>query len=209
MSYKISAFSFSSSPDSMNTRGLKLMNNAGIGFDLLRDMSDYNMPICNSNRCDGQVPDSVRNFDDDLRDSDILIFAIPECTGHYSGVFKNAMDWLVVKSYMNNSLGTTYGFSNKPVILMTFSPAKEAGDRHFNMTRELLQKMGARVIHSFVKNDCWKNLYPKHYKFVQKECSFISSFSNQFEPYEEVEVRQWQNTDELQKLYNDWNKQWK
>jgi NAD(P)H-dependent FMN reductase len=209
MSCKISAFSFSSSPDSMNTRGLKLMNTRGITFHTLKDMGDYNIPICDSNKCDGLVPDSVKKFDEDMQNSDVIIFAVPECTGHYSGVFKNAMDWLVVKSYMNNSLGTSYGFSNKPVILMTFSPAKEAGNRHFDMTRELLQKMGAKVIHSFVKNDCWKNLYPNNYKFVEKECNFISAFSNKFEPYDEVEVRQWQNTDDIQKLYDDWNKLWK
>ena len=209
MSCKISAFSFSNSPDSMNTRGLRLMDTRGLKFHKLKDMGDYNIPVCNSNKCDGQVPLSVKKFDSDMQKSDIIIFAVPECTGHYSGVFKNAMDWLVVKSYMNNSLGTTYGFSNKPVILITFSPAKEAGDRHFDMTRELLQKMGAKVIHSFVKNDCWKNLYPNNNDFVAKECSFITTFSNQFEPYEKMEVRQWQNTDDIQKLYDDWNNKWK
>lgn len=209
MSYKISAFSFSASPDSMNTRGLSLMDKAGLTFDIFKSMNDYQLPICDSNKCDGDVPDSVKKFDEDLRKSDILIFAIPECTGHYSGVFKNAMDWLVVQSYMNNSLGTDYGFSNKPIILMTFSPAKEAGGRHFKMTAELIEKMGGRVLHTFVKNDCWKNLWPKNYKFVERECSFVSAFAKGFKPYKDKIKQEWKDNQEVQRLYEDWNKQWK
>ena len=71
-------------------------------------MTDFDMPICNSNKSDGNVPQSVNKFVDVLNNADVLVFAVSEATGHYSAGFKNAMDWLVVKSKFNAKLGTNY-----------------------------------------------------------------------------------------------------
>ena len=84
------------------------------------------------------IPKKVEELDNKLKESDALVFSIPEYTGHYSVGFKNLMDWLVVKAYYNADLGQKYSISNKPVYVITFTPAKKGtGDRHFDMTKEL------------------------------------------------------------------------
>ena len=67
-------------------------------------MNDFNMPLCNSNKSDGNVPEGVNKFIKVMRDADILVFAIPEATGHYAAAFKNAMDWLICESKFNSDI---------------------------------------------------------------------------------------------------------
>ena len=61
---KIIAVSFSYAPNSMNLRGLKLMDHY-LKFDSIYGMLDFNMPMCNINRSDGEKQcsrnDSMRN----------------------------------------------------------------------------------------------------------------------------------------------------
>ena len=76
---KITGISFSYAKNSMNTRGLTLMD-----LDSVHDMSDFDMPICNVNIADGNVPPSVHNFIKVLQDADILVFAIP----HFTHIFQ-------------------------------------------------------------------------------------------------------------------------
>lgn len=209
MSYKISGFSFSYSTESMQTRGLQLMKNY-INFHNCKSMIDYGIPICNSNVCDGFVPKSIEQFDRDLSETDILVFAIAETTGHYSCGFKNAMDWLVVKSQYNNSLGTSYGFSNKPIFIITFTPSYKSGNRHFDMTSHLLQdKMGGKVIKCFVKNDCWNNLVPNNKYFIKQECDYILNYSKTWNGTKRLEVKEYADANNWLKKYIKWNNKWK
>ena len=204
----ISAFSFSNNLDSMNTKGLLMMNDH-IKFNVCKSMSDYNMKLIDTNDVDGRVDDGINEFDKDLHDTDVFVFAVPEHTGHYSAVFKNAMDWLVVKSNMNNNLGTSYGFSHKPIILITFTPSKKAGNRHFDMTKHLLEKMGGNVVKSFVKNDCWDNLYRENMSFISEECKYINEFKKDLVTIEKHESKQWKNKDDMISSYNNWKDKWK
>ena len=209
MSYKISAFSFSHSVNSMQTRGLQLMNKY-INFHTCKSMIDYDISICNSNVCDGVVPKSIEQFDNDLNDADILIFAIAESTGHYACGLKNVMDWLVVKSQYNNSLGTSYGFSNKPIFIITFTPSYEAGNRHFDMTKHLLQdKMGGNIIECFVKNDCWRYLVPDNKNFVKTECNYILDYANTWTRLEKIEQKKYADVNQWLERYTEWNNKWK
>ena len=66
-----------------------------MGLDYVYDMTDFNMPICNKNSADGKVLARVHNFLKVIKDAEILVFAIPEATAHYSAGFKNAMDWII------------------------------------------------------------------------------------------------------------------
>ena len=52
---------FSYADNSLQTRGLKLLNDKQLFTDMY-EMLDFNMPVCNSNKSDGQVPDSVNKF---------------------------------------------------------------------------------------------------------------------------------------------------
>tara|TARA_B100000085_G_scaffold23300_1_gene19585 strand:- start:31 stop:609 length:579 start_codon:yes stop_codon:yes gene_type:complete len=190
----ITAISFSYSDDSMNYRGLKLMNHF-LNFD---NLIRINLPICNSNKPDGETPKEVHELDDKIRKSDTLVFAIPEYSGHYSVGFKNFMDWLVVKSNYNADLGQDYCISDKSIYVITFTPSKPgSGDRHFTMTKELIEKLGGKVKKMFVKNLCWENLLPTNYSFIEKECKQImrKTMKN--------EVGGWINK------FNDWDDKWK
>ena len=162
----IIGISFSYAKNSMNTRGLKLM-----GLDDVYDMTDFNMPICDVNKSDGKVLARVHNFLNRIKEADILVFAVPEATAHYSAGFKNAMDWIICATNFNADLGQDGPFSNKPVYLMTFTPVVEgAGGRHFDMTKHLIEKMGGKVYNSFVKNNGWKECIPNNYEWVKEEC---------------------------------------
>ena len=185
---KIIAVSFSYAPNSMNLRGLKLMDH-WLVFDSIYGMLDFNIPMCNVNKSDGVVPQSIHDFDKVLRDADKIIFAIPEATGHYNSGFKNAMDWLICLSKMNSDLAVDSAMFNKPVYVITFTPVKpfharvakaadSPGGRHFDSTFHLLSdKMGAMVHkekHMFVKQDGWTDCIPGNYEWVKEECDIIT-----------------------------------
>ena len=190
----ITAISFSYSDDSMNYRGLRMMNHF-INFD---NLIRINLPMCNVNGPDGKIPKELDELHNKISESDKLVFAIPEYSGHYSVGFKNFMDWLVVKSNYNADLGQDYCITDKLIYVITFTPSKKgAGDRHFDMTKELIEKLGGKVKKMYVKNDCWDNLVPNNLSFVEKESKEIirKTMKN--------EVGGW-----IEK-YNDWDKKWK
>jgi len=171
----ITAISFSYAKNSMNYRGLQLMDHY-LEFDGIYSMLDFNMPMCNVNRSDGDVPQSVLDFVKVLRDTDILIFAIPEATGHYNSGFKNAMDWLICESKFNSDLAEDGSFYNKPIYVVTFTPVidtEEAGvgGRHFEMTKHLLQvKMGANLYKMATFNNGWRECLPNNHEWVKDFC---------------------------------------
>jgi NAD(P)H-dependent FMN reductase len=197
--------SFSYSDQSMGDRGLSLMDHY-LNFS---DIIHMDLPICNSNNPNGDVPIEVELFDHRLSVADILVFSIPEATGHYSAAFKNAMDWLVVKSNFNADLGQRYSISNKPTYIITFTPVhKNAGNRHFDMTRHLLRdKMGVDVRDMFVKNRGWENIIPNNCKFLHEECvQILNTKTVQPAISKEdmtVEVPIWNQQ------YSEWNLKWK
>ena len=61
-------------------------------------MKDFDIPLCFSNKPDGQVPVGVLEFDQVLAESDALVLAIAEAGGHYCASFKNIVDWLITKN---------------------------------------------------------------------------------------------------------------
>lgn len=190
----ITAVSFSYSENSMSYRGLLLMDH----YIKFSNIIKLDLPICNSNRPDGIIPKEVEAIDNILSKSDKLVFSIPEYTGHYCVGFKNLMDWLVVKAYYNADLGQQYSISNKEIYVVSFTPVKKgAGDRHFDMTKELLEKLGGNVKKMFVKHDCWEKLVPNNYKFVESESREIIN-KNMLD-----QVSDWQ------KKYNEWDSKWK
>jgi multimeric flavodoxin WrbA len=204
---RIAGISFSYSEDSMGYRGLTLMDHY-LQFD---SITMIDLPLCNSNKPDGNVPDSVNQLCDTLEQADVIVFSIPEATGHYGAAFKNAMDWLVVKANFNADLGQRYAFANKPMFVITFTPCFEtdnAGDRHFEMTSHLLKdKMGANLRTMFVKHDGWKNVIPDNYNFVHDECQEILQAvpmaTNSYKQSMTSYVGGWT------KDYNEWNTKWK
>ena len=207
---KVNAISFSYADNSLQTRGLKLLKEK---LDInVFDMLDFNMPICNSNKSDGIVPKSVENFCNVLNDSDVLIFAVSEATSHYCAGFKNAMDWLVVKAKFNARLGTDYAITGKPIIIVTFTPTKNEpnGARHFDMTKHLLEKLGADVRAMHVVNNAWKTVIPGGLNAVLSVYSAIKEEIQHYIPAEKKPTK----LDDYSSLgwlnaYNDWDMKWK
>ena len=117
---KIVAVNFSNSPKSMQARGLQLMDKF-IGFHKYVNLIDFDIPVLDSNVADGSVPESVIKFDKALIDADAYVFAVSEMMGGYCGTFKNAMDWLVVKTNFDKRLDIPYSISHKPMYSITFS----------------------------------------------------------------------------------------
>ena len=194
--------SFSYAKNSMNTRGLQLMQ-----LDETYDMTDFNMPICDINKSDGKVITRVHNFLNVIKEADILVFAVPEATAHYSAGFKNAMDWIICATSFNADLGQDGPFSNKPVYLMTFTPVvKGAGGRHFDMTKHLVEKMGGVVHNSFVKNNGWKECIPGNYDWVKKEC--IEIFNTEVLDHVERKPAMDDRPSRWVEQYKEWDDKW-
>ena len=69
---KIISMNFSYAKNSMQQRGIKLMNQF-IPFTATYSMTDFNMPVCYSNNADGIVPQSVEEFDLALSNADAFV----------------------------------------------------------------------------------------------------------------------------------------
>ena len=207
---KLTAISFSYVDNSLQTRGLKLLQEK-LDMEVF-DMLDFHMPICNSNKSDGVVPSSVDKFVNVLEKSDVLIFAVSEATSHYCAGFKNAMDWLVVKSKFNARIGTDYAITDKPIFVITFTPTskKPNGGRHFDMTTELLQKLGADVKECHLINDSWKTVIPGGFNAVLSVYSAVNSFLSTYIP-SSVKTRCKDDYSSLTwlKTYNEWDLAWR
>ncbi len=203
---KIVGISYSYADNSMNKRGLQLMK-YWLEMDVY-GMTDFNMPMCNRNKSDGKVPYRVHSYINVLKEADILIFAIPEATGHYCSGFKNAMDWLICASKFNADLGQDSAFFNKPIYVMTFTPSHTiAGGRHFKSTTHLLsEKMGGWVVDCFVKHSCWEKCIPGNYEWLRKECDIIKRTETP-KPINRTEDLLDRPEIWMQK-YNEWDKLW-
>ena len=206
---KIVAVNFSCSPKSMQSRGIKLLNKF-IPFYKVVNLGDFNIPILDTNMADGNVPDSVIRFDKALIDADAYVFFISEMMGGYSGTFKNAMDWLVVKTNYDKDLNIPYSISHKPLYSVTFSPSYKNCGRHAEYIKTLL-KMFQVIYHShIVFNRGWEKCIPDNYEWVKKGAEIINNELSK--PYEKknkiTESTDVRTICKWIHLYNDWDKKW-
>ena len=206
---KIVAVNFSNATNSMQGRGIKLLNKF-IPFHKVINLKDYNIPVLDSNMADGRVPDCVIDFDKALIDADAYIFFVAEFMGGYCGQFKNAMDWLVVKTNYDKDLNIPYSISHKPMFSVTFSPSNTNGGRHANMMKDLLKNFQVINNGHIVFNRGWENCVPNNYQWVEEEAKKMYKVLNT--PYEKknkitehTDVRticKWLH------LYKEWDKKW-
>ena len=174
---KTFALGGSASPDSINYKGLTLLNH-WCKFDKLDSLSNYNIPA---------------NFHTDTGN-------LKEMTEQMGAAFKNFLDWLVTKYYMNWSLGKSYPFSKCDTILLTFTPSgNEGGSRHFPQTTKILNKLGANIVYSKCFNDSWEHVIPDNYEYFKDEAKIISNYIN-------ISV---DTQDDIQTAYSTWLNLWK
>lgn len=206
---KICAVNFSYANNSMGWRGLKLLNNIK-PFESNINVLDYDIPVCNSNRADGYVPLCVENLFNDMNNHDAYIFSVAEYSGAYCVGFKNIMDWFVVKTFYNSTLGQGYPFTNKPVAIVTFTPTTKNGNRHFSMSEKLLDKLGATVSSTHVFQDGWNTVLPNNSDY------FVDDYNHLLQELENVNINQVELHPKAQQdaqhwvtKYEEWNDAWK
>ena len=193
----ILALSTSQAPNSINYRGLQLLS---CEFDRIDSLADYDIPVVNANGMDADIPEDVTAVFDMMHQYDKFIFAVPEFTGMMSSSTKNLLDWAVVISNMNLDHGKGYPWSDKHVILLTFTPSgKEGGSRHMAQTKDIFKKLGANVIHTDVFTYGWKHVIPGN------EAHFVDASDkiNNYLLYKS------DNKDYFKNEYIKWNEKWK
>ena len=193
----ILALSTSQAPNSINYRGLQLLS---CEFDRIDCLADYDIPVVNVNGMDADIPEDVTAVFDIMYQFDKFVFAIPEFTGMMSSSTKNLLDWAVVISNMNLDHGKGYPWSDKHVILLTFTPSgKEGGSRHMAQTKDIFKKLGANVIHTDVFTYGWKHVIPGNEAYFVDASDKINNYL----------LYKSDNKDYFKNEYIKWNEKWK
>lgn len=192
------ALSTSASVNSLNYRGLQLLNHY-CDFDNLDCLSNYDIPVVNVNGMDNNVPEDFQNLANSMYEYDKFIFAIPEFTGMMSASTKNLLDWMVVMTNMNLEHGKGYPWSNKHVIILTFTPSgAEGGSRHFPQTKEIFKKLGANVIYTEAFTYGWKHVIPGNFEYYKDAADKIKNYL----------LYNNSNTEYFKSEYDNWNNKW-
>lgn len=134
----IAAISGSLRTDSINTRLLRnaqLVAPEGMTIDVI-DISA--IPLFNGDVESAGLPEAVRIVKDQVLRANGLLLATPEYNYTYSGVIKNALDWL--------SRGPDRPFPGKPVAVVSASPGNFGGIRAQTELRRLMHGLGAHVL---------------------------------------------------------------
>jgi chromate reductase, NAD(P)H dehydrogenase (quinone) len=103
------------------------------------DILDLQLPLYNEDNDHPGGPADVRRFRDAIRDCDGVVIATPEYNHGIPGVLKNALDWA----------SRPYGKSvliNKPVLVISVSPAFTGGVRAHAQVNETLLSIPAHLI---------------------------------------------------------------
>jgi NAD(P)H-dependent FMN reductase len=163
-------------------------------------LADYDIPVVNVNGMDAAIPEDVTAVFDMMNKFDKFVFAIPEFTGMMSSSTKNLLDWAVVISNMNLDHGKGYPWSDKHVILLTFTPSgKEGGNRHMAQTKDIFKKLGANVIHTDVFTYGWKHVIPGNEAYFVDASDKINNYL----------LYKSDNKDYFKNEYIKWNEKWK
>jgi chromate reductase, NAD(P)H dehydrogenase (quinone) len=97
------------------------------------------LPLYNEDDDDEQSPQSVRALRSTIDTSDGVIMISPEYNHGMSGVLKNALDW-ASRPHGRSAL------KDKPVLIMTASPAFTGGARAQQQMNETLLAIPARLV---------------------------------------------------------------
>lgn len=109
---------------------------AGVEMDLLPLDA---IPLYNQDLDGPNPPDAVRLFKEAIAACDGIVICSPEYNFGMPGVLKNALDWASRPAFASP-------LKDKPVLLMTASPAFTGGTRAQSQLRETLSGTLSRVI---------------------------------------------------------------
>ena len=192
------ALSTSQCPQSLNYRGLQLLND-NCNFTKVDCLSKYDIPVVNVNGMNNKIPKVVEDLIQSMYVYDKFVFAIPEFTGMMSSSTKNLLDWMVVATNMNLGHGKGYPWTDKHVIIVTFTPSgDEAGARHFAQTKDIFKKLGANVIYMEAFTNGWTHVVPNNEKHFLDAAMRINNYIA-YSP---------NKSEHFEVAYNNWNKEW-
>lgn len=192
------SLSTSSAPNSLNYRGLLVLNEL-VDLGTIDGLHNYDIPVINVNGMNETLPPGVKQLIDYMYQFDEFIFTVPEFTGMMSASTKNLLDWLVVATNMNLDHGKGYPFTDKRVMIFTFTPSgSEGGNRHMEQTKGIFKKLGANVIHTEVFNRCWNTVIPGNTEPFVEAANRINNYLN----YKPDQAKT------FQEKYKDWDSKW-
>ncbi len=112
------------------------------------DLRDYPMPIYDGDfEAANGLPEAARKLKKLFAEHDGLVIASPEYNGSFPALVKNVVDWLTRAEPGERH---SQAFRGKPVTLIATSPGPGGGKRGLRHLRELLEMIGARVVHEIV-----------------------------------------------------------
>jgi chromate reductase len=100
---------------------------------------DLGLPLYNEDEDGASASDGVRRFRSSIAASDGVVIVTPEYNHGIPGVLKNALDW--ASRPLNRS-----ALTEKPVVVMSVSPAFTGGVRAQASVHDTLLAMGARIV---------------------------------------------------------------
>lgn len=174
---KIVGMAFSYSPNSMQFRGLQLLNEV-IPFYKIYTLADFDIPLVKTNKPNGNSPESVKSFVQAMNEADALVFGIAEMVAQPFSGFKNAMEWLVIDINSDVDMSRSYCISHKPLVTTTFTPGPHAGARHWDATNQLLFQLNCKVKENYVFRDAWEKLLPGNVEYIEKEATDMLTHLN-------------------------------
>lgn len=145
---KLVAFAGSTRKDSYNKKVVKAAaeaaRKAGAEVELV-DLADYPMPFYDGDlEAAGAYPENASKLKKIFVESDGFLISSPEYNSSYSGVMKNAIDW-VSRPETKDEPGLM-AFKGKYAGLMAASPGALGGLRGLFALRELLQNIQVTVL---------------------------------------------------------------
>jgi chromate reductase, NAD(P)H dehydrogenase (quinone) len=145
---KILAFAGSTRKDSWNKKLLKQAVDVayGAGAEVtVIDLADYPLPLYDGDiEAAGGMPENARKLQKLFAEHDGFLIASPDYNGSYSGVLKNAVDWISRKDKENDP--PLEPFKGKIAAIMSASPGALGGLRGLEKLHDLLDHLQVMVL---------------------------------------------------------------
>jgi NAD(P)H-dependent FMN reductase len=145
---KILAFAGSTRKESWNKKLLKEAAEAahGAGAEVtVIDLADYPLPLYDGDLEASQgMPANAKKLQKLFAEHDGFMIASPDYNGSYSGVLKNALDWVSRKDKENDP--PLEPFKGKIAAIMSASPGAKGGLRGLEKLHDLLDTLQVMVI---------------------------------------------------------------
>jgi chromate reductase len=103
------------------------------------EICDLQLPLYNEDEDGANAPEDVRRFRDAIATSDGVVIVTPEYNHGMPGVLKNALDWA------SRPFGQSV-LIDKPVLVISVSPAFTGGVRAQAQINETLLSISARIV---------------------------------------------------------------